>query len=161
MSADYFLKIDGVKGESTDSKHPDTIEIHSWSFGVSRPSTISASGAGTGKASFQDIHFTTFTVDSSGPMLFQLCASGKHIANAILFVRKQGGDQTTEYLQITMQDCIVSAITTGDLNGDGTPDETFSLAFTKILIDYTPQSATGQTQSPVHAGWDIKANKAI
>ena len=30
---DYFLKLDGISGESTDSKHKGEIEVLSFSFG--------------------------------------------------------------------------------------------------------------------------------
>ncbi|MBV9275688.1 MAG: type VI secretion system tube protein Hcp, partial [Verrucomicrobia bacterium] len=33
MAVDYFLKIDGIEGESKDSKHQNEIEIGSFSFG--------------------------------------------------------------------------------------------------------------------------------
>ncbi|MDB5511003.1 MAG: hypothetical protein JWR08_1515, partial [Enterovirga sp.] len=33
MAVDYFLKIDGVNGESTDQEYPDHIELESWSWG--------------------------------------------------------------------------------------------------------------------------------
>ena len=35
-SSDYFLKIDGVKGESTDARHKGEIEIQSFSWGATR-----------------------------------------------------------------------------------------------------------------------------
>jgi type VI secretion system secreted protein Hcp len=41
MPGDAFLEIDGIKGESTDDKHKDWIEILSYSHGVSQ------SGAGS------------------------------------------------------------------------------------------------------------------
>ena len=31
MAVDYFIKFDGIKGESTDDKHKDEIDIQSWS----------------------------------------------------------------------------------------------------------------------------------
>ena len=36
---DFFLKIDGVKGESQDEKHKDEIHCHSFSFGVTNTGT--------------------------------------------------------------------------------------------------------------------------
>jgi len=34
MATDYLLELDGIKGESKDSKHPNTIEIESFSWGA-------------------------------------------------------------------------------------------------------------------------------
>ena len=33
-AVDFFLKIDGIEGESTQKGHEKEIEIQSWSFGV-------------------------------------------------------------------------------------------------------------------------------
>ena len=33
MAVDYFLKIDGIDGESQDDKHKDWIEVLSFSWG--------------------------------------------------------------------------------------------------------------------------------
>ena len=30
---DYFLKFDGIKGESTDAKHKDEVDVEAWSWG--------------------------------------------------------------------------------------------------------------------------------
>ena len=32
-AVDYFIKFDGIKGESTDAKHKDEIDVESWSWG--------------------------------------------------------------------------------------------------------------------------------
>ena len=69
MASDYLLKVDGIKGESTDSKHKDEIEIESFSWGATQPGSFSTGGGGgAGKVSFQDIHFTQ-KYDKSSPVL--------------------------------------------------------------------------------------------
>ena len=32
-AVDYFIKFDGIKGESADVKHKDEIDVESWSWG--------------------------------------------------------------------------------------------------------------------------------
>ena len=51
MAVNIFLKIDEVKGESTDVGHKDEIEILSFSLGASNPLTVGVvrAGAGAGK----------------------------------------------------------------------------------------------------------------
>ena len=59
MASDYLLELDGIKGESLDEKHKDKIEIDSFSWGVSNDGNMGrGGGGGTGKANFQDLHFT-------------------------------------------------------------------------------------------------------
>ena len=50
MAVDFFLKLDGIKGESADAKHKDEIDIESFSWGMTQPaSSHLAGGAGAGK----------------------------------------------------------------------------------------------------------------
>ena len=106
MAVDMFLKIDGVPGESEDDTHKDEIDVLAWSWGVSQSGTLHAGkGGGGGKASVQDISVTKY-VDSSTPILMKYCASGEHIKNATLVVRKAGGTGgPIEYVVIKMGRC--------------------------------------------------------
>ena len=159
MSSDYLLEIDGIKGESADKKKPATIEIESFSWGVTQTGSHSGgSGGGAGKASFQDVHFTT-KVNKSSPLLFQASAEGKHIKKAVLFVRKAGGEQQ-DYYQITMSDLLISSYQSGG-SSSGTnaiPTDQFSVNFTKIEFSYQPQKADGTLDTAVKASWNLKEN---
>ena len=90
MAADIFAKIGDIKGESLDSKHKDEVEVLSWSWGVMNAGTIRAgSGAGKGKAAFSDFNFT-HRIDKASPVLLKACATGQHIKEATVTVRKAG-----------------------------------------------------------------------
>ena len=159
MATDFLLEIDGIKGESKDSKHKDTIEVDSFSWGVSNAGTHAAgSGGGAGKASFQDIHFTS-SVGKASPTIALSCASGKHIKKAVLFVRKQGEDQQDDYV-VTLEDLLVSSYQSGDAaGGSSVPTDQFSLNYAKIKFEYKPQKQDGSLDAPVTMTWDIKQNK--
>ena len=59
-ASDYLLEIDGIKGESTDDRHRGTIEIQSFSWGMSNSGTTTVGGGfGFGKVNIQDFNFTT------------------------------------------------------------------------------------------------------
>ncbi len=45
-AVDYFLKIDGIEGESNDHKHKGEIEILSWSMGATQSGTHAFGGGG-------------------------------------------------------------------------------------------------------------------
>jgi type VI secretion system secreted protein Hcp len=159
-ASDYLLELDGIKGESSDKKHKDTIEIESFSWGVSNPGSRSSGGGGggSGKAVFQDLHFTT-RVNKASPLLFKRAATGEHIKKATLFVRKSGGEQD-DYMTIKLSDILVSSFKTGpDEDFDQVPTDQVSLNFTKIEFDYKPQLSNGALGAPVHGGWDLKTNK--
>jgi type VI secretion system secreted protein Hcp len=157
-AADYFLKIDGVEGESQDSKHKAEIEIQSFSFGATQTGSFAAGGGGgAGKVSMQDFHFTV-PVNKASPKLMLACASGQHIKKAVLTVRKAGKEQQ-EYLKYTFSDILVSSYQTGGGGGDVMPVDQISLNFAKIEQEYKEQKADGTLAGSVKAGWDLKQNK--
>jgi type VI secretion system secreted protein Hcp len=55
---DYFLKIDGIPGDSQDSKHKGEIDVESWSWGETNVGDAAhRGGMGVGKVSIQDFDF--------------------------------------------------------------------------------------------------------
>jgi len=160
-AVDYFLKIDTIDGESTDSKHKGEIDLESWSFGASQTGSHSAGGGGgAGKVSVQDLHFV-MRMNKASPKLFLACCNGQHIPKAILTMRKAGKEQQ-EYCKITMSDLMVSSYQTGGSGkGDIIPLEQISLNCAKIEVEYKEQKADGTLGGAVKAGWDIKQNKAV
>jgi type VI secretion system secreted protein Hcp len=157
--ADYFLKIDGIEGESTDDKHKKEIELESWSFGETQAGTSShGGGAGAGKVQMQDFHFT-MRVNKASPKLFLACANGEHIKTAVLTCRKAGKDQQ-EYLKWTFSNVIVSSYQTGGSGGNVVPVDQISLNFTKVETEYKAQKPDGTLEGPIKTGYDVKANTA-
>ena len=43
-AADYFLKIDGIEGESKADKHKDEIDLQSFSWGATQSGSFAAGG---------------------------------------------------------------------------------------------------------------------
>ena len=112
---DYFLKIDGIPGESQDAKHKDEIQVLSFSFGESQAGTMAfGGGGGAGKVQMQDFHFM-MNVNKASPKLFLNCATGAHIGNAVLTARKAGKDQQ-DYLKAMARDKVGSMMEVGDMN---------------------------------------------
>ncbi len=159
-TADYFLKIDGIPGDSTDARHRDEMEIVSWSVGGEQSSsgTSMAGGGGSGKISLRDFQFTAFQGKAS-PMLFLACASGKHIRDVTLTARKKGANQP-EYLIVKLSDVIVTSYQTGSSEEGVAPDRV-SLGFATIEFEYRGQNPDGTAATPVRAGWDVRQNKSI
>jgi type VI secretion system secreted protein Hcp len=162
MAFDAFLKIDGIEGESPDSKHSKEIQLLSFSFGADQPaSSNTGGGAGTGKVNMHDLSVLK-SVDKSSPKLLVACATGQHIKSAVLTARKAGGDQH-DYMIVTLSDVIVSSVqTSGQANGsDGLPTEQMSLNFSKINFEYKEQGADGSLKGTVEGGFDVKTMKKV
>ena len=160
-AVDYFLKIEGIPGESTDAKHKAEIDVESWSWGETNAGThVGGGGGGAGKVIMQDFHFV-MKVNKASPKLFLACASGQHIPKAVLVCRKAGTEQQ-EFLTITMTDLLVSSYQTGGSAGSSVvPTDQISLNFSKIEWEYKEQKPDGSLGGGVKAGWDQKANKKV
>ena len=157
---DYFLKINGVEGESTDDKHKNEIDVLSWSWGETNSGTQAyGGGGGAGKVAMQDFNFV-MTYNKASPKLMLNCATGAHIPDATLTCRKAGGEQQ-EYLIVKFSNLLVSSSQTGGSSGDVVPVDQISLNYEKIEWEYKPQDEKGATGSPVKAGYDLKANKKV
>jgi type VI secretion system secreted protein Hcp len=160
VATDYFLKLDGIEGESTDDKHKGEIDVISWNWGVSQTGTHQAGGGGgAGKASPTDLSFVMQTCKAS-PKLFLACATGEHIKTATLVTRKAGGGQQ-EYLTVTLHDVLVSSYSTSGGGSGELPFEQVSLNFGKMEYEYKPQKKDGSLDSPTKTGYDYKANKKV
>jgi type VI secretion system secreted protein Hcp len=159
MAVDMFFKIDGAKGESTDAAHKESIDVLSWSWGLTQAGSARlAAGGGSGKVSVQDLSFTKY-IDASTPNLMKMCADGSHFKKAVLTVRK-AGKSPLEYLKITLEDGIISSVSTGGSGGEDRLTETVALNFARFKVEYKPQKADGSGGAAIEAAWDIAQNKA-
>ena len=140
LALDIFLKIEGVDGESTSAAHKGWIEIQSWSWGASQPSTGGfGSGGATGRLTG---HVTLIKrIDKATPLLFKRCSDGTVLALATVELTR-GGAQT--YLKYELKEVLVSSIAHGDVDGDGLLDETITLDFTGTKLTYTQLDASGK-----------------
>jgi type VI secretion system secreted protein Hcp len=160
MAVDMFLKLTGIKGEAKDHKHAGEVDVLAWSWGASNSaSSHTGGGGGAGKVNVQDLSLTKW-VDISSTELFYHCASGKHIPEAVLVVRK-AGENPLEYLTITLTDVLISSLSTGGSGGEDRLTENITINFSKVKIAYKEQSAKGAAAKGVESGWDIKANKKL
>jgi type VI protein secretion system component Hcp len=89
-------------------------------------------GAGAGKVTVKEIQITKQT-DTSSPNLFKNAVTGKHIPTGKITTRKAGVDPV--------------AYDDKTKGGDDKSQESMSLNFTKIQMDYKPQNADGGSQT--------------
>jgi type VI secretion system secreted protein Hcp len=145
MAVDMFLKLDGIDGESKDSKHKSHVEVSSFSWGVSQ--TNQDGGAGTGKVVVHDFSFS-HKVDKASPLLMLHCATGKHIPTATLRVVK-GGDKPVVYMQYKLTDVLVSSFQHGGHQQGNVPTDQFSLNFSKVEFSYRFQKGDLTLDPPI------------
>ncbi len=142
MAVDMFIKVGDIEGESVAANHVKDIDVLAWSWGMSQSGTTHmGGGGGSGKVSVQDLSFTKY-VDAGSHALQQACCIGKHYDEAKLVVRKAGGEQL-EYIIITMNEVIVTSVSTGGSGGEDRLTENVTLNFAKYKFSYQPQNPQG------------------
>jgi type VI secretion system secreted protein Hcp len=157
MAVDIFAKIGDIKGESTDSKHKDEVEVLSYSWGVTNPGHIgTGGGGGAGRATFQDLSIV-HKIDKASPRLLQACATGQHLKEATITFRKAGQKQQ-DFLIIKMNDVIITGVLQSAPSSEA-GSETVNLEFAKVDWEFKPQKADGSLDAGIHFKFDIKANK--
>jgi type VI secretion system secreted protein Hcp len=158
---DYFLKIEGVESESTDSKHKGEIDVESFSWGETQSGTAGhGGGGGAGKVQPQDFHFVK-KLDKSSSRLFIACATGEHFKTAVLTARKAGGEQQ-EYFKITMEEVLVSSYQLGgSAHSDVVPTDQVSLNFAKLEVSYKEQKPDGSLGGEAKQKYDFASNKKM
>jgi type VI secretion system secreted protein Hcp len=168
---DYFLKIDGVEGESPDAQYPGLIQLQSWQWAEENSGRWGfGSGGGAGKVEMKDFEFRMVS-NKASPKLFLLCATGEHIPQARLICRKSGKGQQ-DFMIITFSNGLVSSFRTlGNMpTGLGTgshdvdnvlPMDEIKINFARIEVEYREQRNDGSMGAVIKAGYDLKLNAAV
>jgi len=148
QAVDMFLKIEGIDGESTATAHKGWIDVQSWSWGATQTAGV---GAGGGAAVGRLVGHVTVVkrIDKATPLLFKRCSDGTVLALVTVELARSGGGPT--YLKYELKEVMVSSIAHGDVDGDGVPDETITLAFTGVKLTYTQLDTSGKPISQISA----------
>ncbi len=152
-NASIYLKLDGIKGESQESKHKD--EIHIESFALSGGSGQPPSGAAAGRTTISSFHIIK-AVDKSSPVLFQAAATGTHIKEAVLSFTRGSGSKEQTYLKFDFQNVLISSVQDGS-SPNQVPTESVALNFQKCVETFfDPRGRAGPSVS-FNVGNTLKA----
>jgi type VI secretion system secreted protein Hcp len=159
MGFDAFIKFDGIEGESTDGKHAGWIEIINFDLDVGQrvSRTASSAGGATGeRADFSEFSFSKL-LDRATPELTLACAAGAHFDKIVIEICRAGHNKV-KFMEYTLFNCIVSAISTASAAGEFPVDEV-AVNFGRILWCYTQQSRTGGAAvGNIATGWSLEKN---
>lgn len=162
MAFDAYLKIEGIPGESLDSQHAEWIEILQYSYDVSQAISATASSAGgatAGRIDIGDFQISKF-VDRASPKLYESCCAGQHFKKVTLHINRAGGTNKVRYLEIVMEEVLISAVSgSGAASGD-LPMEAVHFNFGRIKFNYIQQKRdSGSGSGNISGGWDRIGNK--
>ncbi len=155
-SSDYFLKIDGIEGESSDDRHRNEIEIASFLWAINASSLKDCVKAPQ-VPDFRGVSFVK-QLDRASPKLAAALTTGQHMSSALITVRRAGGDQQ-EYLKITLTDVTVTGYEMTAIEPT-VPQDSFSLSFGKIRLEYFRQKQDGTFEPATTFCWDITSGVA-
>jgi len=166
MPFDAFIKIDGAPGAATDAKHKDWIDVLSFKWGMAFPTQVAGMGsgaqAGAGKIQASKV-VVVKAIDKSSPILYESCATGKHIKE-IKIEFTTGGSRDLKYQTITLKDCVVHSAEQELKGGDvSIHTEQCSFAYSGIQWSVQPVNPkTGMPEGgPVTTGWDFTKMEKI
>jgi type VI secretion system secreted protein Hcp len=161
MASDFYLQLDGIKGESADSKHQGWIECTSIHWNITQPKSATASTSGghtAERAELSEISISKL-VDLASPLLAQICACGKTIPKAKLeMLRADGNGEPIKYFEVELENVLIAHIAPHFAGGD-VPGESLGLKFSKVKWKYTQQKIGGGTSGNTAGGWDLATNR--
>jgi type VI secretion system secreted protein Hcp len=151
-SADIFLKLDGISGESTDDDHKGEIDVEAFTFDAKRA---------TGKVKFSPLRVIK-VYDASSPKLMQAAATGRHIKSAVLTFRRSRDPNGVEFLTYKLSNVVVASYQEGGANADqrtlGSLEDEVGLNPAKVQVTEKTIDASGKAGPVVSASFDLKHN---
>ncbi|HAH70799.1 MAG TPA: type VI secretion system tube protein Hcp [Succinivibrionaceae bacterium] len=118
MASDFFIKIDGIDGESSDKGHSKWIEVLGFEHGSVQNIGVGRATDVSGRGQFVPFVFTHL-VDKATPKLQQFCMSGQKIAKVQFQVcRAVAGLQTPVY-EITMENVKIAKTQVKSVSSSG------------------------------------------
>lgn len=156
MATDYFMKIDGIEGESEDEKHKKQIQILSFSWAASNVSSVAGTGgSGAGKANLSDLNIN-MNFDKSTPELFKNLTKGTHFKTGTLEAIKSGAEQKP-YLKVDFKELFCTGLSISA--SSEIPSVSASFSYNEIKIDYSAQNEQGNLVTTGAVTYNIKENK--
>ncbi len=142
-----YMKLDGITGASTFEKEPGTVECVGWSHSFTQGTSISRSGGisgSVGRADHTDI-VVEKQVDQTTRDLLKKCWEGLQIPTVTI----SSYNADVKYLEIYMENVIVSNIDMDEEAGENIATEVINLNYGKIKYTYTPTDITGAAQGGI------------
>ena len=146
-ASDMFLLLEGIPGESADSRHKDWIDIIAFTKAMSRSQT---------NLTFSELWLQK-DQDKSSPLLALRAANGARIPRAVLELIHPG-ETRLRFYQVVLSNSTVRTWQIGGSAGQDKPSEAVGLNYEWISWTYTEFDATGRRRGDISAYWDLVRN---
>ena len=156
-SADIFLAIDGIPGDSTDAQHKNQISIESFAFLAKRPSTRTV-----GAVRFSGLRLDK-VYDVSSPRILSAATSGRHLKSATVTFSTGSDPGSTNVLTYKLSDVAVSSYEQGGANPDakalGSLEEEIGLSPARVQVTEKTVDANGNAGPAVTSNWQVPKSR--
>jgi type VI secretion system secreted protein Hcp len=160
-TADIFLALDGIPGDSTNAEHKNEIAIESFAFLAKRPTTTSKSHSATATR-FSGLKLIK-VYDVSSPRLFGAATSGRHIKTAVVTFSTSSDSSGTDVVTYKLSDVTLTSYEQGGVNPDAKPlgslEEEVGLTAARVQVTEKTFDASGKAGPVVTASWQVPKAK--
>ncbi|MCQ2380513.1 MAG: type VI secretion system tube protein Hcp [Victivallaceae bacterium] len=162
MASDFFIKLDGIDGNSTDSAHAKWIEVISYEHGCEHTVVSAAGGRGadvSGRGQFKPFVFV-HQVDSATAKIQDSCMKSNVIPKVMFHVCKSfAGAQLVGY-DVTMESVKICPpeVSSQEIDGVMLSVEKVSLIPAKMTWKFTATNIDGTKGSTTEASFDVTKN---
>jgi type VI protein secretion system component Hcp len=153
----YFLKIDGVSGDSTVKGFEGWFSVDGYDIGVQNTGSLSSGGGGgAGKAEFSPL---TVDIHSLAGLatLFGDVASGRHLTSVELVGARTIEGESLKVYDVKLSEVLVSSFE-NDPSSNGV-ETSLSFNYNKISVTDQPTTAHGLLGTPQTVAFDLSENK--
>lgn len=159
---EYYLKIDGMPGESVDKAHKDWIDVDSFSWGLKlTPAATPGGGSAVGKASFNDLAWTQ-QVDLSTPKWFLAVATGKTIATVTLDVTRPFKGTSESFFQLVFNKTVGTGLNIyGGENASSLRADASMSSGETVTLRYRADNGKGGLTDWLEGRFSIKDNQSL
>jgi type VI secretion system secreted protein Hcp len=151
-SADIFVKLDGIAGDSTDEKHKGEIEAEAFAYAVKTKAKV-----GTPTVRIDKVY------DSSSPKLLAASINHHKIKSAVITFRLSSGTSTSAFLTYKLSDVTVVGYQQGGANPDTKPlgslEEEVALTAAKAQVTERTVDDKGNPGPTISTSVDLKEKK--
>lgn len=131
-AVDYYLKIEGIPGESTVRGFENQIEVDAWSWGETQTGTMPGrEGTILANPARPQPFIIVKPLDKASPKLAGAMASKQHFPSVTLTLCRAGGDKQP-YMRYQLQDCYISSMKKLPPTVGGVPMEEVSFNYGKV-----------------------------
>ena len=143
--ASWFLRIEGITGDSVIQGHEGAIEVRSWSWSIGNKQGL-ATGAGAEHAVLHDLAVTA-PLGSASLQLIQTCALGRQPASASLTGVRLGSQPFT-FLRYDLMRVSIESVSQVAAEEGGVDDQVV-LQFRGLKATFTKQNTDGSSGTPI------------